>query len=177
MSGANRLADLSPQTLEPAQTALLDRITAGRGRLPTPFRVWIHSPELAERMHPLGLFLTSGAGLTKREIEIAVLLAAHQWGAGYMAAVHAREAMDAGLSEDAVAALRRGEAAALSDRRELAIQATVLALAQPGEPSDEVFEEATAALGRDGLANLLALVGYYTAVGLATKMHAVKPTA
>ncbi len=43
----------------------------------------------------------------------------------------------------------------------------------PQPASDELFEHATRVLGRDGLAELIVLIGYYTSVALAMKMHRV----
>jgi hypothetical protein len=39
--------------------------------------------------------------------------------------------------------------------------------------SDELFERAVKVLGRNGVAELCALLGYYTAVGMAMKLHQV----
>jgi hypothetical protein len=43
----------------------------------------------------------------------------------------------------------------------------------PEPAPDELFNRAVAAIGRDGLADLLALIGYYTGVSVAMKLHRV----
>jgi hypothetical protein len=47
------------------------------------------------------------------------------------------------------------------------------ALATAGTPSPEVFATAVAALGDDGVAEVLALAGYFSAVSLAMKFYSV----
>ncbi len=44
---------------------------------------------------------------------------------------------------------------------------------EPEPASDALFDKAVSVLGREGLSDLLALIGYYTAVGLAMKIHRV----
>jgi 4-carboxymuconolactone decarboxylase len=44
---------------------------------------------------------------------------------------------------------------------------------QAGAGPDDVFERATKALGRNGVAEVLALLGYYSAVAMAMKLHRV----
>jgi hypothetical protein len=49
-----------------------------RGRLPGPYKVWVHNPKLVHAADPLGRHFTPGAySLTEREREIAVLVINH----------------------------------------------------------------------------------------------------
>jgi len=49
------------------------------------------------------------------------------------------------------------------------------ALAAEGTPPSPVFDAAIAALGHEGVAEVLAGAGYFTAVVLAMKMYGVTP--
>lgn len=169
----SRLPD--PTTLDAEQRAVADQVRAGRGRLPTPFRVWLANPRLAGLLHPLGQFLADATSLTPAEREIAVLAAAQRWGAGYLLAAHAQQARAAGLDEEVVAALAGGRPARPHSERQQAVAAMMTALADDGAPSDQVFATAVANLGHAGVAEVLAIAGYFTAVGLAMKMYAVEP--
>jgi 4-carboxymuconolactone decarboxylase len=173
----SRLPELDLDALDDERRAIVEHVMAGRGRLPTPFRVWIASPELARALAPLGEFLASRVSLSKAEAEIAVLLAAQHVGADYVLATHAREAIAAGLAEEAVDALIAGRLPEFADPRQRAMCAMALALLDRGTPSQEVFDAAVAALGHDGVAEGIALAGYFTAVGLAMKLFAVPPPA
>ena len=43
----------------------------------------------------------------------------------------------------------------------------------PGGGSDEVYDRAADLLGREGLVEVLVLLGYYSSVSMAMKMHCV----
>ena len=42
-----RILEIPEDELSPAQKKVFDDLVAGRGRLLTPYKIWIHSPELA----------------------------------------------------------------------------------------------------------------------------------
>lgn len=167
------LPEFDPDVFDDEQRAVLETVTAGRGRLPTPYRVWIASPELARRLHPLGQFLSGGTGLDKAEAEIAVLAAARRWGGDYVVAVHAREAAEAGLDGAVIADLRAGREPHPSDERQAAVATMMTALAGDGAVDQETVEAVTAVLGAAGIAEVLALAGYFTAVALAMRFYDV----
>lgn len=173
MTGSPRLPTWDAGTLDTERREVAEEVAAQRGRLPTPYRVWLSSPGLARRLHPLGQFLSQQTVLGKPEAEIAVLAAARRWDADYVLAVHGREAAEAGLAEDTVAALVEGRPVELSDPRQRAVADMMAALAAAGPPPPDVFGTAVAVLGHDGVAEVIALVGYFTAVALAMKMYAV----
>jgi hypothetical protein len=90
-------------------------------------------------------------------------------------AVHAREAAAAGLAEDVIAALTQGRPAEPGDPRQRAVADMMAALTADQTPSAPVFDAAVGVLGHEGVAEVLALAGYFTAVALAMKMYAVTP--
>jgi 4-carboxymuconolactone decarboxylase len=171
----SRLPELREDSLSKAQSEILKRVETGRGRVPTPYRVWIQSPELAEPMHGLGSFLSKNTSLSTREREIIILHVARHWHADYVFEVHAREALEAGLSEKEIAAIRAGSLPNFTDERELSICGIVRDFARPDPASDDLFNEAVVALGHQGLAEVLALCGYYTSVSLAMKLYRATP--
>jgi 4-carboxymuconolactone decarboxylase len=172
---SGRLPDWDISGLDGERREVAEQVTAGRGRLPSPYRVWLASPGLASRMHPLGQFLSGTTSLSKAEAEIAILSAACRWGGQYVLAVHAREAAGAGLAEDVIAALTEGRPAEPGDPRQRAVADMMAALAADQTPPAPVFDAAVGLLGQEGVAEVLALAGYFTAVALAMKMYAVTP--
>lgn len=173
---APRLPALDPGGLDDERREVVRQVTGQRGRLPTPYRVWISSPGLARHLHALGQFLAAESCLSKREREIAVLTAARHWNAEYVLAAHAREAREAGLGEDVVAALLAGRRAEPADQRQRALADMMAALAgASAPPSASVFDAAVTALGHGGVAEAIAVAGYFTAVALVMKMYAVPP--
>jgi len=43
----SRLLEISPEKLTAEQKTVFDQLTAGRGRILGPYKVWIHSPTVA----------------------------------------------------------------------------------------------------------------------------------
>jgi 4-carboxymuconolactone decarboxylase len=172
---SSRLPQLDIDALDSERRAIVQQLVADRGRLPTPFRIWIASPELARRLAALGELLTSPTSLTKAEAEIVVLMSARHVHADYVLATHTREAIAAGLTSETIDALLAGREPTFDDSRQGALHAMMLALVSRGTPSQEVFDAAVDELGQDGVAEAVAITGYYTAVGLALKLYAVPP--
>jgi 4-carboxymuconolactone decarboxylase len=70
-------------------------------------------------------------------------------------------------------ALRDNQTPDLPDPREQAVYDLAILAHEPGPGSDQTFDRAVASLGRDGLAEVLCLLGYYSAVAIAMKLHRV----
>ena len=61
----------------------------------------------------------------------------------------------------------------LADEREAAVVEIALTASDADPASDAVFARAIAALGEEGLADLLVYLGYYSTVAIAMKLHRV----
>jgi 4-carboxymuconolactone decarboxylase len=169
----SRIAEIPAEDLSAAQRRAAEAVAGGRGFLPTPYKVWLHSAELAGRMEALGTFLNTACSLSPREIEIAVLVIARHWHGEMVFAGHARTAEALGIPAEAIASIAAGEDAAFADPREQAVYAIARSAEAHEAAPDAVFDGAVRALGRDGLAELLALLGYFSAVAIAMKLHRV----
>jgi 4-carboxymuconolactone decarboxylase len=172
---SGRLVELAVENMTAAQLAAYKRLVTGpRGRLPTPYKLWLHSPPLAEALEGLGTYLLQRSSLTKREVEIAILVVALHFDAEYVFRAHWREAEAAGLPRDAIRAIRAGTTPPLADPRERAVYVVAAALCGGGSSvSQQIFDDTAAQLGQHGIADLLALLGYYTSVAFMTKLCAV----
>lgn len=168
-----RILEIPPEKLTAEQKAGIEAVIGGRGRLLTPYKIWLHSPPLMRALETLGTFLNKGCSLTEREVELGIVLIAHHWKGEYVQAAHVKRLRELGVGESVLEALKRGTAPDLTDARERAIYDLYNASEGQGAGADEVFERATEVLGRKGLAEVLALFGYYSAVAIAMKLHRV----
>ncbi len=171
--GPSRLEEIAPEKLTRVQLAVLEAVQQGRGFLPKPFKIWLHSPRLAERMEALGTYLSKSSSLSDRELEIAVVVVARRLASPFVYDAHLRGAEKAGHPPAVIDALRHGDVPELATARERAVYEIARTANDPEPAPDEVYSAAVAVLGRDGLADVLALIGYYTAVGVAMKLHRV----
>src|SRR5438067_13084197 len=101
----NRILELPPDKLTPEQTAIFDQLVAGRGRILGPYKVWIHSPTIADGMQHIGTYLNKRGSLSPREIEIGSLVIARHWDADYVRQAHIREGKRVGLSQETIHAM------------------------------------------------------------------------
>jgi 4-carboxymuconolactone decarboxylase len=171
--GPVRILEIPEDELTAEQKKVFDDLVAGRGRLLTPYKIWIHSPALAAAMETIGTFLNKKCSLSEREVELTIVIIANHWQGTYVQTVHAKRCVELGYPQEAMDAIKAGETPDLPDGREKAIYDLCQIAMAPGAGSDDVYDRAAAALGRDGLAEVLALLGYYSAVAMAMKMHCV----
>ena len=171
--GPNRIREIPAERWSAAQKTAIEAVLGGRGRVPGPYKIWLHSPILMQRLERLGTFLVKESSLKPREQELAILAIAQHWHGTYVFTVHAKVARDAGIPSAAIEDIRGGRLPALSDPREAAVVEIALTASERDPASDAVFARAIAALGEEGLADLLVFLGYYSAVAIAMKLHRV----
>lgn len=169
----NRVLELPPDKLTPEQTTVFERLVAGRGRILGPYKIWIHSPQVADGMEHIGTFLNKKSSLSKREVEIGILVIAQHWNADYVRQAHIREGKAAGLSQETIDAIFAGGDPKLADPHERAVHRFAAALVSGTKLGDAEFGEIENVVGRAGVAEVLVLLGYYTSVALGMKVHEV----
>ncbi len=169
----NRTLDIPPEKLTAEQKTVFDRLTAGRGRILGPYKVWIHSPTVAGGMEQIGTFLNKRSSLSTREVEIGILLIAQHWQGDYVKAAHVKAGLAAGLTQETIDAILAGKDPKLTDPHERAVHRFASAMVASTKLSDVEFAEVEKAIGREGIAEVLVLLGYYTSVAMAMKVHEV----
>jgi 4-carboxymuconolactone decarboxylase len=169
----NRILEIPPEKLTPEQTTVFNQLVAGRGRILGPYKVWIYSPTVASGMEHIGTYLNKRGSLSPREVEIGILVIARHWDADYVRQAHIREGKRVGLSQEVVDALVAGNEPELTDPHERAVYRFAAALVGGAKMPDAEFAEIEKVLGRNGVAEVLVLIGYYTSVALAMKVHEV----
>lgn len=169
----NRLIDIAPEDRTPEQTEVFDRVAAGRGAIPTPYKVWIHSPGVALGWEQVGTFLNKRSHLTRRQIEIGILLIANHWDGQYVLHNHKRSARKNGFDDATIDMMLSGKRPTFADAHEQAFYDLASTVVSGGVPTDAEYATYERVLGRDGIAEALILLGYYGAVALAMKVHQV----
>ena len=162
-----RLPDLDPATFSAEQQRAHDAIVAGpRGAVRGPLRVWLHSPELADRAQALGAFCRYGTGLPPRLSELAILVTAAFWRAGYEWYAHAPIGLKAGLDPAAIEAIRTGQPPILSRGDEATVYEFAREMLTQRHISDETYRRAAAELGPKGVVELVGILGYYGLISM-----------
>jgi len=169
----NRTLEIAADALTAEQKTVFDQLVAGRGRILGPYKIWIHSPTVASGMEHIGTFLNKRSSLSTREVEIGILVIAQHWDGEYVKQAHIKAGKAAGLTQEQIDAVLAGRDPQFSDPHERAVYRFATALASKTKLSDSDFGEIEKAIGRDGIAEVLVLLGYYTSVALGMKVHEV----
>ncbi len=169
----NRTLEIAADDLTAEQKTVFDQLVAGRGRILGPYKIWIHSPTVASGMEHIGTFLNKRSSLSTREVEIGILVIAQHWDGEYVKQAHIKAGKAAGLTQEQIDAVLAGRDPQFSDPHERAVYRFATALASKTKLSDADFAEIEQAIGRDGVAEVLVLLGYYTSVALGMKVHEV----
>jgi len=169
----NRTLEIAADALTDEQKTVFDQLVAGRGRILGPYKIWIHSPTVASGMEHIGTFLNKRSSLSTREVEIGILVIAQHWDGEYVKQAHIKAGKAAGLTQEQIDAVLSGRDPQFSDPHERAVYRFATALASKTKLSDADFGEIEKAMGRDGIAEVLVLLGYYTSVALGMKVHEV----
>jgi 4-carboxymuconolactone decarboxylase len=158
--------------LSPTQRRVVDQILGRRGgRIPGPYRLSLHCPELTEVWHPLGETLRLKSSFPQRLSELAILVAARSWDCDYVFNAHAPLAVKGGVSQAVVDAIARGERPAFDKEDEAALYDYGMELFERHAVSDETYARALGLFGVPGMVELTALMGYYAMVAMTLVAH------
>jgi 4-carboxymuconolactone decarboxylase len=177
--GPRRFA-LTPLTqMTPEQRAIADAImkgprvavgspatAPGATSLASPFNVWNRRPDLADRLQKIGEYIRFKSSLPPRLNELAILIVAREWGSQYEWFAHHRLAMAGGLNPAVAEDLVQGRVPANMKPDEEAVYGFSIEMHRQHGVSDATFKRAVDALGEPGVADLIAVNGYYVLVAM-----------
>lgn len=176
-----RLGLLAPASLDEAQRALYEAITGGprasqagtvpivdeEARLLGPFAVMLLTPEVGNAVQQVGAKLRFSTALTGRERELGILAVAGELRSDFERLAHEPAARKLGLTQAQVDAVLSGRVPAGLSGDEALVCGLARAMTAERTLSDEDYEAGVAVLGKERLAELTWLVGYYSALALA----------
>lgn len=170
--------------LDPAEQAVYDAIVTGPraargipptladadGRLQGPFNAMVQaSPGIGMALQALGAEIRYGAALDTPLRELAIVTIAATRRSEFMWLIHAPAAAAAGVSDDILEGLARGEVdfvAAATDLAPAVVHRTVTELLTKRDLTADTHDKAVTLLGERGVLDLVILVGYYDTLAL-----------
>ena len=157
-----RLPLLKKEELSARQREVHDSIAGKRGHVRGPYGVWLHSPELCEKVASLSNYLRFDSPLPERLKEFAILVTARYWDAQYSWNAHVGKARAAGTADDVIQSLARGLRPQFDRDDERAFYDLAMEVLEKHFVSDETFERARAIFGNQGTVELIGCVGYFS---------------
>lgn len=170
-----RIPEITDRSQVPeAHRAAWDEITASRGSVRGPFKVLLHSPELARRIAHVGAYARFETQIDPYLRELTVIIAARLMDCEYEFVAHRPQAVAAGVSEQAVVAIQEGRADDLSVADRL-VYDLVEQLVVQHRVSQETFARARDRFGVPELVELVGIVGYYGMLACALNAFEMEP--
>ena len=166
-----RLTPLCYEQLDTEQARLWDGLAAGprgakairpEGNLTGPFDVLLRAPAVGRVLDDLGAVLRFGSHLSRRHLELVIVVTAARWRAGFAWVPHAEYAREEGLSDEAIAAVAAGSEPELELEEDRVVYDFAEQLVRTGRVSDDGYRAAVSLLGETALVELVALAGYYS---------------
>ncbi|MFO1306081.1 MAG: carboxymuconolactone decarboxylase family protein [Burkholderiales bacterium] len=158
-----RFPPIPDAALNDAQRAVAAAIASGkRGGVRGPFIALLHNPALTQHVQALGEHLRFHTRFAPSVLEIAILITARHWNCAYEWYAHEKIARAAGLAPAVIAALVAGATPDGLDLESALVHDFACQTLQSGAPSDAIYAQAERHFGKDGVLDLLALVGYYS---------------
>ncbi|MQA01816.1 MAG: carboxymuconolactone decarboxylase family protein [Streptosporangiales bacterium] len=182
-----RLPQLPPDQLSAEQRAVYDAIVGGKrssgpqlfdltapdGSLYGPFNAMLVNPALGGTFQRVGEILRYESSLSTRVRELVILVVAQAWRCEFEWYAHSKIARHAGMPENVLAALHRGDRPDEVSGPEATAYDVCRALLRDRTVDDELYASATDEFGDRGVAELVFLFGYYTSVAAALNTFAV----
>ncbi len=170
----SRLNPPQPNELSRAQKEVHDAITSGpRGRVVGPLGVWLWRPELAQNAQRLGQYCRYDSSLPKRLSELAILITGKYWESEFEWQHHKPIALEAGIDEDIVEAIRTGKIPVFTKSDEQCVYDCATSLYQTKRIPDATYQFAMEILGRDALIDLVGVLGYYAFISMTINVFEV----
>ena len=142
-----RYKEIPLDEMTPDQKRIYQFTMKERGQVPGPYKIWLHSPILMQRLERLGTFLVKESSLTPREQELAILVVSQHWHGKFVFTVHSRVAREAGIPDTVIADIAAGKLPKLDDPREAAVVEIAMTAEEAEPASDATFGRAVTALG------------------------------
>jgi 4-carboxymuconolactone decarboxylase len=156
-----RVEQITEKTQVPTEYHdLYDRIAAARGRVAGPYSILFHAPAVADRVDLLAASLREDSHLSTQEFVLAALAVARTKDCLFVWSVQAPNARRAGLSEEAIAAIRDGNTDGLTaDQVDLVNYAQQVVSANRVEA--DLFERLNQRHGTPWLVGLTTTAGHF----------------
>lgn len=141
------------------------RKPAPNGALGGPFDPWITNPEMFRRLRGLGAMLWERTSLDRGLVELAICVTGRFWEANVEWASHAPRAIEHGVAASVLDDILAGRRPKGRAQDELVYDLCQTMHEKHALPRD-LYDRGVAAFGERGVAELMAVMGFYTLVSM-----------
>ncbi len=161
-----RLPAIPDEQLTERQRELSERIIARRGAVRGPYRVWLHSPELCERVEALGAHVRFESSLPEHLRLLTLLIACREFDAQYSWNAHLAQARDAGIAAPVTDAIARRERPEFEEESDRVFWEFCTAILREHFVDDDLFARASARFTAAQLVDTIGSLGNYAMLSM-----------
>ena len=163
----DRLPPIPAEKLTDAQKKAIEEFKAARSvDISGPFVAMLRSPEVMSRARAMGDYLRFRSSLPPRLSEFVILLTARRWTQQYEWNAHQPLALQGGLKAEVAKAIAEGRRPPAMAEDEDAIYTLWQDVQKNDGVSDATWSRAVAAIGEQGVVDVLGITGYYTMLAM-----------
>ncbi|MGY9016485.1 MAG: carboxymuconolactone decarboxylase family protein [Rhodospirillales bacterium] len=172
-----RAPELNLDDMSDEQKRVYEEIVSGpRGAVRGPLSVWLTRPGLADQAQSLGRYARFDTLLPPRLSELAIITTARIWGSAYEWFAHSGIALEAGIDEEFVEALRQGKIPKFDDSQQKVVFEFAVTLHVKRRVLDDQFNHVVDQIGKDAVVDLVGILGYYTLISMTLNVFEVQKT-
>ena len=170
----SRLPLVAREAMDEQGRKFYDAVTGPHSRtlvgLQGPSGIWLHSPELGERVRAVNQYLRYETGLERRLTELAILVTARELDHQFEWTAHEPAALREGLDPAIVDVVKRRKPISGLGTKEALIINLGRQLFRERKVDPETFAQALQTFGARGVVNLAALMGNYAMTAVMLNM-------
>jgi 4-carboxymuconolactone decarboxylase len=157
----NRFPAIKREQLNETGKKLYDTRAVADGFGPGSIR--LYSPDVADAMTGLNVYLRRKSGLDPRLVELAILVTAREMDSEYVWTAHEPAAQKAGLAQEIIDTVKyRRPSTTLGEKEAVVVQLGRDSISKHKVSSD-TFARAVKLFGHQGVVNIVSLIGDYAA--------------
>ncbi len=161
-----RLPILFAEQYTPRQQELAARIAGKRGQVRGPFLMWLHSPELCDRVEALGAYVRYDCSLSEKLREFSILITSRFFDAQHSWNAHLDKAVAAGLDPAVAAALAARKTPVFDAEDERVFYAFSMQMLENHFVDDATFAQALALFGSNGVVDIIGCLGNFSMLAM-----------
>ncbi|MSP40207.1 MAG: carboxymuconolactone decarboxylase family protein [Deltaproteobacteria bacterium] len=161
-----RLPELDENKLSTEQRKIYDEIKSLRGQVRGPFAVWLRNAELGAGTLKLQDMFAARVNLERRLVQLMILVAARSASAQYAWFIHEPHALQYGIAQDIVDAIRERRTPNFIKEDERAVYDITLELNTTQTLSAATFERGMKLFDEQRMVELVSGVGFYSMVAM-----------
>jgi len=166
----SRLPLVAREAMDEQGKQFYDVVTGPHSRtlvgLQGPSGIWLHSPELGERVRAVNQYLRYETALERRLTELAILVTARELDNQFEWTAHEPVALKEGLDPQIIEAVKQRQPISGLGTKEALIISLGRKLFRERKVDSETFAQALEAFGPQGIVELAALMGNYAGTAI-----------